>query len=142
MPVVSVTRLRVRSWRFLPGFFLAALRTSRQARKAEGNLRVQVLRDRKNTFWTLTSWESEAALRAFMLGGAHGPVMRKLLNWCDEASVVRWEQGSPELPTWVEAHRRMQAEGRRSKVLYPSAGQEAFRVDAPDTDARRVVRFR
>lgn len=142
MPVISVTRLRVRSWRFMPGFFLAAMRTSEQAKKAAGSVKVQVLRDRKNTFWTLTSWETEAALKAYMLGGAHGPAMRKLLNWCDEAAVVRWEQESPELPAWTEAHIRMQTEGRRSKVLHPSPGQEAFRIDVPDTDARRVVTFK
>lgn len=38
--------------------------------------------------------------------------MPKLPDWCDEASVTRWEQVGAELPTWAEAYRRMSAEGR------------------------------
>lgn len=53
MPLVSITRLRVRSWRFLPGFFLYALRSAREAAKAEGNLAARLLRDQHHTFWTL-----------------------------------------------------------------------------------------
>jgi hypothetical protein len=31
-------------------------------------------------------------MRAFMLSGAHQRAMPKLFNWCDEASVVHWNQ--------------------------------------------------
>lgn len=46
MPVVSITRLLVRSWRFLPAFIVAALRIVRQAQNAEGNLGAKIFRDR------------------------------------------------------------------------------------------------
>ena len=45
----------------------------------------------------------------------HGPVMRKLLNWCDEAAVVHWSQEGAEPPSWPEAHVRLQQEGRRRR---------------------------
>ena len=131
MPVVSITRLRVRSWRYLLPFIFYALRASRQAKNAEGNIAVSLLRDTQNTYWTRTLWTTEAAMRAFMLAGPHGQVMRRLLDWCDEAALVRWEQESPQEPDWPEAHRRLQADGRRSKVYHPSSDQESFRIRPP-----------
>ena len=90
MPHVSITRLRVRSWRYLPAFFVAALRSALQARRAKGNLAVGMLREARNTFWTRSLWTDEAAMRAFMVSGAHRMIMPRLLEWCDEASVAGW----------------------------------------------------
>ena len=81
MPFVSITRLRVRSWIYLPGFFFYALRSGTQAKSAEGNLSVTVLREAQLTFWTRTLWTSEAAMKVFMIAGAHGKAMRRLLEW-------------------------------------------------------------
>jgi hypothetical protein len=36
MPLVSITRLRVRSWRFLPMLFFYALRSTRQVSRCDG----------------------------------------------------------------------------------------------------------
>jgi hypothetical protein len=57
--------------------------------------------------------------------------MRKLLEWCDEAALVHWTQDSAQLPSWDEAHKRLQQEGRRSKVNHPSAAHTAFDIPAP-----------
>jgi hypothetical protein len=89
------------------------------------------LPDKRNTFWTATSWSSEAAMRAFVIAAPHGPVMRKLMHWCDEASVVHWEQPDATLPSWEEAHRRLEKEGRLSKVNFPSPAHTAHRYPAP-----------
>ena len=134
MPVVSVTRLRVRSLLFLPAFILASLRIAKQARTAEGNLGVKLLRDRRNTFWTCTSWNSEESMKSFVLDGDHGAVMRKLLSWCDEAALAHWSQETSELPSWDEAHRNLLRRGRTSKVNHPSAAQKAFRIDPPNSN--------
>ncbi len=58
MPMISITRLRTRSWIYLPAFFFQTLRINKQAAAAEGNLAVRLLRDHGNTFWTATSWSS------------------------------------------------------------------------------------
>lgn len=79
-----------------------------------------MLTDRNHTFWTLTEWDGEPNMRAFMTSGAHRNVMPGLLNWCDEASIVDWEQADAGLPSWDEATRRMRNEGRPSKVKHPS----------------------
>jgi heme-degrading monooxygenase HmoA len=131
MPIVSITRLRVRAWRYLPTFLVGAYRSTRQARRASGNLATAVLADRNFAFWTRTVWVDEAAVRAFMLSSPHRHVMPRLLDWCDEASLARWAQDTAEPPSWSEAHRRMLAEGRRSKVRHPSAAHQRFEFPAP-----------
>jgi len=108
-----------------------AVRSRMQAMKAEGNRGADAVREPGNIFWTRTVWESEADVKRYMIAQPHGEAMRKLLNWCDEAALVRWEQESTKLPDWQEAHRRMVAEGRRSKVRFPSAAHERFEIPAP-----------
>jgi hypothetical protein len=129
--LISVTRLRVRSFRFMPGFVFYTLRSARQAKRATGNLGLGLLRDAKNTFWTRTAWRDEAAMRAFMTAMPHLRAMAKLVNWCDEASVVHWVQEGADLPDWHEAHGRMVAEGRRSKVRYPSSAHQCHAIEEP-----------
>jgi hypothetical protein len=133
MPFVSITRLRVRSFRYLPIFLIAAFRSARQAKIAPGNLAVSLLSDSNFTFWTRTLWSDERSMRAFMLAGAHRSIMPRLLHWCDEAAVAHWLQELPEPPSWQEAHRRLQQEGRASKVDYPSAAQLRFEIPPPKT---------
>jgi hypothetical protein len=128
---VSVTRLRVRSWRFLPMFFWRALRSARQASKAEGNLAACLLREQRNTFWTATAWTDDAAMKKFMLAGAHRAAMGKLVHWCDEAAVVHWRQETSELPSWQQAYARIRGEGRRSKVNHPTAAHLAMEFPPP-----------
>lgn len=131
MPVVSITRLRIRSWRFMPSFIVYAVRSRMQAARAKGNRGLSLVREPGNIFWTATAWDSEAAVKEYMVAQPHGEAMKRLLHWCDEASVVRWTQENTELPDWREAHRRMQAEGRRSKVRFPSPAHERYEIPAP-----------
>ena len=133
MVFVSLTRLRLRSIRFVPIFFLDASRSQTQVKRAKGFLDGRLLPDRSWTFWTMTSWDSEASMRAYMTSGAHKKAMPKLMRWCDEASVAHWEQAEAELPTWTEADRRMRETGRASKVLYPSAEHAELRYREPRT---------
>ena len=128
---VSVTRLHLRSARFLLPFIFFALRSTRQARRSPGNVTVDVLRDAHGGYWTRTVWDDAASMHAFMVSGVHRQAMPKLLDWCDEAALVRWEQASATLPSWEEAHRRLVSEGRRSKVHHPSAAHQTFDYPPP-----------
>jgi hypothetical protein len=92
MPLISITRLRVRSLRYLPAFLFGSLRSAREAKNASGNLAVSVLSDSHFAFWTRTLWTDERSMRAFMFAPAHRAVMPKLLQWCDEAAVTHWLQ--------------------------------------------------
>ena len=81
-------------------------------------------------------------MKAFMHAKPHGPTMRSLLQWCDEAALVHWTQAGVELPSWDEAHKRIQQEGRQSKVNHPSAAQTAHTIPAPTLRPRRELRFK
>ena len=126
MPFVSVTRLRLRSIRFLPVFAVHTLRSIRQVRGSAGFRGGSLLPDRRWTFWTLTVWDDRDAMRAYMTAGAHRTAMPKLLDWCDEASVVHWDDTDPAVPGWATADARMRREGRPSKVRRPSADHAAM----------------
>jgi hypothetical protein len=138
MPFVSITRVRIRSWRYLPLFLLQTLRIARQAKRADGNLAVRLIKDSRGTYWTGTAWSSESSMRAFMLAKPHGPAMRSLLSWCDEAAVVHWTDADAAFPSWEEAHRRIQNEGRPSRVYHPSAAHTAHQIPAPAASLREV----
>ena len=119
MPVLSVTRLRVRSCYLVPFIWLSIV-CYRQAKAANGNIGASLLNDPNNTFWTCTVWKTEETMKAFMISGAHRRAMPRLLNWCDEAALVHWVQGNNERPDWYEAHLGLEHEARRSKVSHPS----------------------
>jgi len=52
------------------------------------------------TFWTLTVWEDENAMRTFRGSGAHSQVMPRLAEWCDEASYAHWTSPDDAVPMW------------------------------------------
>src|SRR5262245_51846790 len=128
MAFVSITRLRVRSIRFLPAFLWYAAASARQARRAAGRASVQLRRTRRMTFWTLSRWESEDAMKAFRAQSPHREAMARLAHWCDEASYAHWLQESSQLPGWEEGAQRLSTTGRLSKVSHPSPDQAAGRI--------------
>lgn len=132
MAFVSVTRLRVRSFGYLLQFAWQTLLSARQAERTSGFLGGRLLRNAENTFWTITAWKDETAMNAYRIAGSHRSVMPKLLNWCDEAAVVHWNQETSVLPSWEDAHRRMVKEGKPSKVNYPSPAQASNHIPEPE----------
>jgi heme-degrading monooxygenase HmoA len=133
MPFISLTRLRIRSIRFLPAFLLHAFRSRNQVRRAPGFLTGALLPDKHFTFWTMTAWDSEESMRQFMLSGPHKAAMTHLIHWCDEASVAHWIEPEASLPSWEEADRRMRSSGRPSKVKHPSPNHANLTYKTPRT---------
>ena len=140
MIFVSLTRLRVRSSRFVPLFALYTFRSLRQVKKASGFQKGALLADRRWTFWTLTAWDTQESMRQFMTSGTHKEAMPRLLHWCDEASVARWTQPEATLPSWTEADKRMRETGRISKVLHPSPQHTTLAYRTPRTTAGGEIR--
>ena len=144
MVFISLTRLRIRSFRFVPFFVLHTLRSLRQVKKAPGFQGGALLADRSWTFWTMTAWDTPESMRRFMTTGSHKRAMPHLLDWCDEAAVAHWDQ--PEatlpspLPSWMEADKRMREEGRASKVQNPSPQHASLSFRAPRLTATAKIR--
>jgi hypothetical protein len=136
---ISLTRLRVRSFRFVPLFLLHTFRSLRQVKKAAGFQRGALLADRSWTFWTMTAWDNHESMRRFMTTGSHLRAMPHLLHWCDEASLAHWEQQETTLPSWTEAHKRMREGGRASKVQNPSPQHATLSYRAPRTTATGTI---
>lgn len=140
MPSISITRLRIRAIRHLPHFVWLTLRSGRQASRASGFRGGALLADRRWTFWTMTAWDDRESMRRSMTTGPHHQAMPHLLDWCDEASIVHWDQTHDALPSWTEAHRRMREDGRPSKVRHPSPDHAALGFRAPRPAATAVIR--
>lgn len=131
MRFVSVTRLRIRKWRYLPAFFHFTLSSLMQARLAAGNLGTSVRRDARLTFWTITMWRDEHAMREFRNRGTHLRAMPKLRQWCDEATYAHWHQENSEPPDLDMAHERLVREGIVSRVTHPSPDHATLTFPPP-----------
>ena len=131
---VSVTRLRIRSIRFMPQFLLRTLLAQRQTARAAGFVTGKLLVDRDRTYWTLTVWESEQAMKKFRGAGAHRKVMRKLPRWCNEAAYAHWITDSTDIPAWSDAYDRLVAEGKLSRVDHPAPEHQSREFRRPRLD--------
>lgn len=62
----------------------------------------------KRTFWTLSAWESPAALKDFARSGSHAPTSRGLAGLMRDAKFATWQVPGDELPLdWTAAFRRL-----------------------------------
>ncbi len=129
--LLSVTRLRVRLAWHMPAFLWQTFRSTRQVARAPGFLGGRLLVDKHRTFWTLTAWDDERAMKAFRGSGAHSQVMPRLFRWCDEAAYAHWTPAEEKIADWPEAYERMTHEGRLSRVAHPSADHDAKRFASP-----------
>jgi hypothetical protein len=129
--LVSVTRFRLRSVRFLPFFILHANRTIAQIRKADGFVAGAVRREAGLAFWTLTVWRDEHAMRAYGASGAHRMAMPHLADWADQASVGHWRQDGDSLPEWPDAVRRLREDGRPVALRHPAPDHAGQRFAEP-----------
>jgi len=134
--VISITRLHVRSIRFLPRLYWEIRKVRRSLEKAPGFLMGKFLADRNHAFWTMTVWKDIDSMRAFRNSRVHAAVMPNAARWCDEASVVHWETETDQLPGWNEAYRRMSEEGKPSPLKFQSADYKAHRYQKPDVNNR------
>ena len=74
---VSITGYRPQGWRHWPRFWWHTARSITQARRAHGNLRVEV-RYIRGVHHKLTIWTDESAMWAFLVNGAQHETMKGL----------------------------------------------------------------
>ena len=140
MVVVSATRLRVRSLRFLPAFFLATNRSASQAAASPGFRKGQLVVDHGRVFWTVTMWDDLASMRAYRGSGARAAAMARIADWCDEAATATWEQSSEDLPSLDEVGRRMVEGARFVQLRNVSRAQLAGAAMPPRPRAVRAIK--
>ena len=126
--LASVTRLRLRSLRYLLPFLINSRKIARQAEASAGNRGVRLRKAEGLAFWTLTLWDNREAMESFRRSGAHRTAMPKVRHWCDQAAVTSWETPGDGVPGWEEGTRRLEQSGRLSRVLHPSPEHAAGRI--------------
>jgi heme-degrading monooxygenase HmoA len=106
--LVLLTYLPLRRFRTLPAFFRLTLAVQRQLAGTAG-LVGYTLRARpfSRRFWTLSVWDSEDALKRFVVAQPHRDTMRRLGGKMGETYFTRWPlRGSDLPPSWEDAMRR------------------------------------
>ena len=131
MPVIVVTRLRLKDASLTDEFFADALAALEQAQKSEGNLGVDALADAGNAWWTVTSWGERRQMHSYVRSEPHRTVMSHLDRFCDEATFVDWEQDSAGLPDWQTNWRRLVDGGTSGQLSQPSAAHQTRDFPAP-----------
>ena len=103
-----LTYLPLKKYRTIPRFLGYAKRVEAQLAETKGiigySLRAKFM---QRSFWTLSVWESEEALQAFIHVGFHAGVMSVLMLDMAGPNFVRWKiKGSACPPSWEEALKR------------------------------------
>jgi heme-degrading monooxygenase HmoA len=96
-----------RLWR-IPWFGLQANRITKQLERSAGVIGYSVnSRLFTRRFWTLSAWEDEAALQAFVHAAPHVATMRAMIPHMGPTRFVRWTVLGAHLPVrWDDALRR------------------------------------
>jgi hypothetical protein len=131
VPVIVVTRLRLKDLAFQDEFFTAAVAVLEQAKSAEGNLGTDALADANNVWWTLTAWSERRPMHAFVGSEPHRSTMRRIDDWCDEATFAAWEHEGPGLPDWQTSYQHLIADGQSTRLTDASEAQLTRAFPAP-----------
>ena len=131
MPVIVVTRLRLKDPALLDEFFTDAVAAIEQATKAEGNLGADALADANNAWWSVTAWQDRSRMQAFVDAEPHLDISARLDHYCDEATFVDWEQASPKLPDWRTSWSHLTADGKAAELTHPSAANQTRAFPPP-----------
>jgi len=131
MPVIVVTRLRLRDPAFFDEFFTSAVAVVEQATNSAGNLGADVLADANNTYWTRTAWQGRDLMDAFVGSEPHLSTMDRIDDWCDEATFVDWEEADADLPDWQDGYGRLIASGNAASLTHATDAHHTRDFPAP-----------
>jgi hypothetical protein len=120
MPMIVVTRLRLKDPALLDEFFTDAVAAIEQARTAIGNLGADALADAENAWWSVSAWQGREPMRAFVGSEPHRTMVGKLDHYCDEATFADWAQDSAGLPDWPTCWEHLTSGGKVADLSQPS----------------------
>jgi quinol monooxygenase YgiN len=131
MPIIVVTRLRLRDPSLLDEFFTHAAAVLEQAMKSEGNLGADALAEAHDAWWSVTAWDGRAHVEAYVNTDPHLSTEALLDHLCDEATFVDWEQASSQLPDWQTNWRHLVADGQSATLTNESEANQTRAFPAP-----------
>jgi hypothetical protein len=131
MPVIVVTRLRLKDPALLDEFFTDAVAAIEQAQKSAGNLGADALADADNAWWSVSAWTGRDPMRAFVDNQPHLTIKGRLDHYCDEATFVDWEQASPDLSDWQTSYQHLIADGQVATLTHPSDANQTRAFPPP-----------
>ena len=131
MPVIVITRLRLRDPAFFDEFFASAVAVVEQAQGTEGNLAADVFAEANNTYWTRTAWQERSSMDGFVGSEPHLTTMGRIDDWCDEATFVDWEQASAGTLDWQDGYRRLVADGQGAQLTHGTDAHQTRDFPAP-----------
>ena len=107
--LVMASRLPLLSRRTVPRFMRLTLSVVRQLGRTKGVVGYSLLaQPLKGTFWTLSAWNDQAALDAFVRSMPHLGVMGKLRPHMGPTKFTTWTVSGSALPvTWDDAIERL-----------------------------------
>lgn len=108
MPYISITGLQLKAKRHSLRFWWHAIGSMRQAQKAEGNLGIDA-RQINGVHHTRTVWTDEAAMRRYLVTGAHLKAMQAFGSIAT-GKTMGFE--SDQVPDWDEVHALWQTKAR------------------------------
>jgi len=138
MPVIVVTRLRLKDPAFFDEFFAAAVAVVEQAQASDGNLGADVLAEASNTYWTRTAWQGRDVMNVFVGSEPHLRTMSRIDEWCDEATFVDWDQPGTDLPGWQQSYERLVSGGQAASLTTPTEAHRTREFPAPVVPGRRI----
>ncbi len=139
MPWTSATRTTLRSARFMPGFLIGSVRSAIAARRTPGFVTGRVRVTVRGELFTLSVWESPAAMRDFRDDSVHARMMPRLAGWADEGSYAGWPCTTRRAPSWPDVHRRLSENGTFGDVVHPSSAHLERRLPASSARGLTLV---
>jgi hypothetical protein len=124
MPVIVVTRLRLKDPALLDEFFTDGVAAIEQAQKSEGNLGTDALAEAHNAWWSVSAWQDRQLMQAFVNSQPHLGITARLDHYCDEATFVDWEQDGAGLPDWQTSWRHLTADGKAAELTDASPANQ------------------
>jgi quinol monooxygenase YgiN len=103
--LVMASRLPLHSYATLPRFLRMAFAVARQLEHSEGLIGYSLLaQPTKKTFWTLSAWTNQQALRAFVRTMPHMKIMKALQPYMEPTRFTTWQALGSMLPVpWTDA---------------------------------------
>jgi hypothetical protein len=115
---VMASRFKLREWRDVPPFFLAALKIRRQMLRSPGIIGVSLIaKPIAKTFYTLSAWEDRDSLNAAVIQQPHLTTMERFRSRTEGSMFASWSAAVRDPhPGWDDAHQRLDEQARNAPL--------------------------